>query len=132
MNQEERSALIKTMNDSIDTKDPIEFFKNLTMLLNEVCNKLDKLAVEVKQCKVHAALSIDWDPKLATDLIGKKLASLRSSEDKDLYAPQIDVKRAYQIDELKRAYKYSSFNDAKSFVEFWTKTLGHHPFLDYE
>jgi len=122
MNQQSRNKLFEETLLSIGNKDPIEYFKNITILLRELFNKIDHLESQVKQAKFNAALAIDWDAKLAADMISKQIDILRSSQDKDLYKEELR--------KLKAAYSLS-FNNPKSFVDFWIETLGYHPFLDY-
>lgn len=118
MNKED---LLKEMRNLIGTKDPIEFFDKMVDAFDLLFIKIDNLETQLRVVKTNAALAIDWDPKIASDLIGKQIDVLRKN--KDVYANELQ--------ELKVAYN-NVFKDAKSFVQFWVNTLGYHPFLDYE
>lgn len=116
-----KEVLLNEMRDLIGKKDPIEFFAKMVDAFDLLFAKIDNLENQVRFVKTNAALAIDWDPKIASDLIGKQIEFLR--KDKDVYA--------VELQKLKTAYNLT-FNDAKSFVTFWIDTLGYHPFLDYE
>lgn len=117
-----REEVLKEMKESIGTKDPIEYFAKLTDVLTLLFDKIDGLEKTVDRLTVHSALAIQWDPRLASDMITKEVKKLREA-DKDTYATEILVlKEAWAADKVTQSYD--------EFCKFWKDTLGFHPFLD--
>lgn len=116
-----RQELLKQMKESIGTKEPIEFFDNMVEVFNILLDKIDSLESNLNRVKTHSALAIQWEPRVANDMLVKQIAILR--EDKESYH-----------DELTKLKKASVENivtlDYNTFCNFWMDTLGWHPFLD--
>lgn|ERR1700723_403280 len=110
-----RADLLKEMKESIGTKDPIVFFEKMTDMFGLLFDHIDRL-------ETHSALAIEWEPRVAADMLAKQIDVLR--QDKDTYFVEITaLKRAYAEDIITQNYN--------SFCVFWRETLGWHPFLDY-
>lgn len=117
-----RQDLLEEMKQSVGTKDPLVYFEKLTDVFNLLFDQIEKLEKHVKKVETHSALAIQWDPKVASDMLTKEVASLRESN-KEFYATEIDaLKQAYARDEVTQSYA--------TFCQFWQTTLGWHPFLD--
>jgi hypothetical protein len=117
-----REDLLKDMKESIGTKDPIEYFDKLTDVLTLLFDRIDDLEKTVDRLTVQSALAIQWDPRLASDMLAKEVTKLRTA-DKDGYAVEISaLKVAFAEDKVTQSYD--------EFVNFWRDTLGFHPFLD--
>ncbi len=115
--------LLKEMRDSVGTKDPVVFFEKMVSVFDALFEKLDGLEKDMHQLKTHTALSIHWDPKVASDMITRQVQVLR--QDKATYANEIHVlKEAFAEDKVTQNYA--------DFCNFWVSCLGWHPFLDYE
>lgn len=121
------NEVLKNMKNSVGSKDPIEFFKSLVDVLevlveqnNKLSSSLNFVINELKNTKRNLALAINWDPKIASELIVAEIEKLR--KDTDTYHNEISI--------LKNAYKSSTFESYDAFVNFWKDTLGYHPFID--
>jgi len=115
--------MLKEMQESIGTKDPIVYFSKMTELFSVLFNKIDKLEKTLEQYKCQSALAIQWEPKLALSMLSKEVMRLRAL-DKEMYATEISgLKHAYAEDRVTQSYQ--------EFCQFWEDTLGWHPFLDY-
>jgi hypothetical protein len=118
-----REDILKEMKDSIGTENPIDFFKKFVSLFDILFDKIEHMESTLKKVKTNSALSIQWEPKIASDMLTEELEKLR--EDKATYAAEITaLKVAYA--EGKVVQKYDTF------CQFWLDTLGWHPFLDYK
>jgi hypothetical protein len=118
-----REDLLKEMKESIGIQDPIVFFGKMIDVFTLMFDKIDSLEKDLKQAKLQSALAIQWEPKLAADMIAKQIEILR--QDKDTYFNEISfLKEAYAAGIVTQSYK--------EFVEFWDNVLGYHPFLDYK
>jgi hypothetical protein len=118
-----REDLISEMKGSIGTKEPIVFFQKMVDAFNLLFDRLDQLESDLKKVKVQSALSIQWEPKLASEMLAKQVYVLRQNKDKDAYANEIEaLKVAYAQDKVTQNYQ--------EFCKFWVETLGWHPFLD--
>jgi hypothetical protein len=116
-----REDVLKEMKESVGTKDPIEFFAKLTDVFTLLFDQIDHLENTVNRIKTQSALAINWEPKVASDMLAKQVAALR--QDKDTYATEISaLKQAYAEDKVTQSYE--------AFTQFWLDTLGWHPFLD--
>lgn len=119
-----RQTLLKEMNFSIGVQDPIVYFEKMTQLFSMLFDHIEKLETNLQQVKNHTALAIQWEPKVAADMLAKQIEKLKLA-DKDTYAVEISaLKRAYAEDHVTQEYP--------SFCQFWQDTLGFHPFLDYD
>lgn len=115
--------ILKDMRDSIGTKDPVEFFEKMILVFDVMFTKLEALQEDLNKVKTNSALSIQWDPKVASDMLTRQIQVLR--QDRDTYANEIHVlKEAFREDKVTQSY-----ND---FCSFWVSCLGWHPFLDYD
>lgn len=118
-----RQDLLKDMKDSIGTKEPVEFFDKMVDVFNLLFDKIEGLEKNLHDVKVHTSLSIEWEPRVAADLLVKQIDVLR--QDKDTYFAEITaLKKAYAEDLVTQNYNV--------FSQFWLDTLGWHPFLDYK
>lgn len=118
-----REDLISEMKGSIGTREPIVFFQKMVDAFNLLFDRLDQLESDLKKVKVQSALSIQWEPKLASEMLAKQVYVLRQNKDKDAYANEIEaLKVAYAQDKVTQNYQ--------EFCKFWVETLGWHPFLD--
>jgi len=121
-------SIIDEMNGSIGTKDPIEYFKSLTSavevmfgLLLVQDRQLQLVREELQKVKTQSALAIQWEPKVAAEMLSKQIDIFRL--DKDTYFQELDAfKKAYTEDRVTQNYH--------DFVSFWSDTLGWHPFLE--
>lgn len=116
-----REDLLKEMKESVGNKEPVEFFTKMVDMFNILFDRLDYLEKDLHRVKTQSALSIQWEPKLASDLIAKQVETLR--QNKETYFAEITVlKKAFQEDVVTQNYS--------DFCQFWITTLGWHPFLD--
>lgn len=117
-----REDLLKEMKESIGTKEPVEFFAKMVDVFNILFDKLEAQESALQRIKTQSALAIQWEPKVASDMLAKEVNVLRA-RDKDAYATEIlALKKAFSEDQVTQNY-----ND---FCKFWQDTLGWHPFLD--
>ena len=113
--------ILKEMRGSIGTKQPIDFFSKLVDLFEIMFTRLDHIEKVMDQVKVHSALAISWEPRVASNLLSKQVVILR--ENKDVYTTEIaSFQKALVENKITQSYK--------EFVQFWMDTLGYHPFLD--
>lgn len=116
-----REDLLKKMKDSVGTKDPLEFFGDLVSVFDILFDRIDQLEKTLQRVKTQSALSINWEPKVASDLLAKEVEVLR--KDKDTYFNEIAaLKKAFAEDKVTQNYQ--------EFCVFWQDNLGWHPFLD--
>jgi chromatin segregation and condensation protein Rec8/ScpA/Scc1 (kleisin family) len=116
-----REDLLKEMKESVGTKDPLEFFSKLPDVLTLLFDRIDQLENTLDRVKRQSALAINWEPKVAADMLAKQVQVLR--QDKDTYANEITaLKQAFAEDKVTQSYQ--------EFTRFWETTLGWHPFLD--
>lgn len=115
--------LLEDMRNSVGQKDPVVFFEKMVSVFEAMFEKLDSLERDMDRIKTHSALSIQWDPKVASDMITRQVQILR--EDKATYSNEIHLlKTAFAEDKVTQNYA--------DFCQFWVSCLGWHPFLDYE
>jgi hypothetical protein len=115
--------LLKEMKESVGAKDPIEFFGKLVDVFSLLFDRIDYLEKEVLCVRINSALAIQWDPKLASDMLAGQVEALR--QDKDIYFTELTaIKRAFGEDKVTQSYQ--------EFCQFWEDTLGWHPFLNYK
>jgi hypothetical protein len=115
-----RSDLLKEMKASVGTKDPTEYFSNLTDVLSLLFDELESSKQEAAKMKFLLALAIKWDYRVASDLLAVQINELRVN--KDIYFDEIT--------KLKQAFKENIITlDYDTFCAFWQETLGWHPFL---
>ncbi len=121
-------VIIDEMNGAVGTKEPIEYFKSLTAafeimfdLLQTQEKQLKQIKEELHRVKTQSALAIQWEPKVAADMMSKQIDIFR--KDKDTYFQELDLfKKAYTEDRVTQNYH--------DFCSFWSETLGWHPFLE--
>lgn len=118
-----RAQLLAEMKASVGTKDPLEFFSNLVDVFNMMFDRMESLEKDLKRVKTQSALAIQWEPKVASDMIARQVNIMRQDIDRDAYVADISaLKKAFAEDVVTQNY-----ND---FCSFWVETLGWHPFLD--
>lgn len=119
----DRNTLLKEMKESIGTKDPIVFFEKMVDVFTLLFDRVDDLEQELAETKMSANLAIQWEPKVARDMITSQIDILR--ENRDSYIEEIStLKKAFIEDRVTQNYH--------DFCNFWEETLGFHPFLDYK
>jgi hypothetical protein len=115
--------IIKEMKDLVGTREPLLFFEKMTDLFTILFDQISKLETELDLVKTNSALAIEWEPRVASDMLAKEITKLKRL-DKQTYALEIaDLQKAYAEDHITQNYA--------SFCQFWQDTLGWHPFLDY-
>lgn len=118
-----RDDVLKEMKDLVGRKEPIEFFSKMVDVFTLMFDHIDNLEKQVRQAKNHSALAIQWEPKVAANMLSEQIAVLK--QDSDTYFAELSVlKKAYAEDVVTRNYF--------DFCRFWQDTLGYHPFLDYK
>lgn len=118
-----REDLLKEMKASIGTQDPIVFFEKMVDVFGLLFDRIDGLEVEVAKANLQSALAIEWEPRIASNLISTEIEFLR--KDKDTYFAEITaLKKAYADDLITQSYSV--------FCQFWLDILGYHPFLNYK
>jgi hypothetical protein len=116
-----REDLLKEMKDGVGTKDPVIFFDKMVDVFTLLFDRIDVLKNELSKVKLQSALAIQWEPKVAADMLDKQVEILR--QDKDTYFQEItELKQAYIENKVTQNYH--------DFVKFWKDTLGFHPFLE--
>lgn len=119
-----REDLLADMKKSVGTQDPIVFFEKMIDVFNLVFDRLDAMEETLKDIKVSAALAIEWEPKVARDMITTQIEVLRNDPNKDIYFNEIsELKKAFADDLVTQNYA--------NFCRFWEDTLGYHPFMEY-
>lgn len=117
-----REDLLKEMKESIGTKDPVVFFEKFIDVFGLLFDRIDHLEADNQRLQTYTALAIQWEPKVASDLLAKQIEVLR--QDKDTYFNELSaLKRSYSENIVTQNYP--------DFCRFWLDTLGWHPFLDY-
>lgn len=98
-----REELLKEMKESVGTKDPIVFFEKMVGVFSALFDRIDQLEATLTKVKVQSALSIQWEPKVASDLLAKQVDVLR--KDKDTYFNEINaLKKAFAEDQVTQTY----------------------------
>lgn len=117
-----REDLLKEMQESIGTKDPVVFFGKMVDVFSLLFDRIDHLENDNRRLSTYTALAIQWEPKIASEMLAKQIEILR--QDKGAYFNEITVfKKAYAENMVTQNYA--------DFCKFWLDTLGWHPFLDY-
>lgn len=117
-----REDLLKEMKESIGTKDPVVFFQSMIDVFNLLFDRIDSLESSNHRLQTNTALAIQWEPKVASNLLSKQIDILR--QDKETYFTELSaLKIAYGENKVTQSYA--------EFCKFWVDTLGWHPFLDY-
>lgn len=117
-----RQDIIREMKAVVGTREPLVFFDKMTDLFTLLFDRIDKLESDLLSVRVNSALAIQWEPKLASDMLVAQVDILR--EDKETYANELSsLKKAFAEDKITQSYP--------KFVAFWQETLGWHPFLNY-
>jgi hypothetical protein len=115
--------LLQEMRDSVGQKDPVVFFEKMVSVFEAMFHKLEGLEKDLNKVKTNSALSIQWDSKVASDMLIRQIQVLR--EDSDTYFAEIHaLKNAFKEDTVTQNYN--------NFCKFWVNCLGWHPFLDYD
>lgn len=116
-----REDVLKEMKEAVGNKEPIEFFAKMADVFGLLFDRVDQLETQLVRIKTQSALAIQWEPKVASDLLAKQVDVLR--RDKDTYFNEIaSLKKAFAEDRVTQNYH--------DFCTFWQETLGWHPFLD--
>jgi len=127
-NRDFPQTIIDEMNAAVGIKEPVEYFKSLTVafeilfdLLKVQEKHMQNMSAELNRVKMQSALAIQWEPKVASNMMSKQIDVLRA--DKETYFQELDAfKKAYTEDRVTQNYH--------DFCKFWSETLGFHPFLD--
>jgi hypothetical protein len=118
-----REDILREMKEAVGTKDPVEFFARFVDMFELLFDRLDRIDHELLSVRINSALSIQWEPKLASDLLVAQVEELR--QDKETYHNELSaLKKAFAEDKITQSYA--------EFVQFWIDTLGWHPFLNYK
>lgn len=113
-------SIIDNMKGAIGTKAPIHFFESMTELFTIMFDKLSKIENDLVKLKINTALSLQWDPRVANEMLIEQIEFLK--KDKETYHAELAA--------CKLAYSQGIITkDYSSFVEFWIDTLGFHPFI---
>lgn len=116
-----REDLIKEMKESVGNKEPIVFFDKMVDAFGLLFDRIDHLEKSLARVKVQSALAIQWESKVASNMLAKEVDILR--KDKDTYFAEITLLKSAMLED-KVTQNYHSF------CQFWQDTLGWHPFLD--
>jgi hypothetical protein len=121
--QMKREDLLKQMREAVGTKDPIEFFSQMVDAFWMLFDQIDLIKSELISVRFNSALAIQWEPKLASDMLAEQVNILR--QDKETYFAELTaLKKAFAEDKVTQSYQ--------EFCKFWQDTLGWHPFLNYK
>lgn len=121
MKSDKEINLIKEMKNSIGVKEPVDFFHNMTDLLESMLNRLSDIEDKLKIVTTQSSLGINWDPKIASEMLVAEIEKMRAN--KEVFATELHAfKVAYGENEITKDYQ--------TFVNFWVDTLGWHPFID--
>lgn len=118
-----RKDLLKEMKDGIGNKDPILFFEKMVDVFNLMFDKIEHLENQVHRAQIHAALAIEWEPKIASEMLAKQANLLRQADKETFHVEISALKIAYAENKVTQNYI--------DFCNFWVDTLGWHPFLEY-
>lgn len=120
-----RQDIIKEMKAVIGTREPLVFFDKMTDLFTVLFDKIDKLEMELSRVKTNSTLAIQWEPRVACDMLAKEILKLKKLDEKsnDYFQIICDLQKAYANNLVTQEYS--------SFCQFWQDTLGWHPFLNY-
>lgn len=120
----DHNVLLQEMKASIGTQAPIVFFEKMIDLLGMMFDHIEKLEDENRRVAALVPLAIQWEPKVAADLLAKQIEFMKQA-DRATYAAEIQaLKVAYAEDCVTQEYA--------DFCRFWQDTLGYHPFLSYD
>lgn len=118
-----REDVLKEMREAVGTKEPVEFFAKMVDAFSLLFDRIDGLEKDLRRVKTHSALSIQWEPKVAGDMLSEQISILK--QDSGTYFSELaELKKAYAEDRVTQNYH--------DFCQFWLETLGYHPFLDYK
>ena len=118
-----REDVLKEMKEMVGKKDPIEFFGKMVDMFGLLFDQIDHLRSDLIAVRVNSALAIQWEPKLASDMLSAQVDILRG--DKETYFNELSaLKKAFAEDKVTQSYQ--------QFIAFWQETLGWHPFLNYK
>jgi hypothetical protein len=117
-----REELLSEMRQCIGTQEPIVFFERMVDTLDLLFDQIDRLESDLNRVKIQSALSIHWEPRLASTMLANQINVLR--QDKDTYFNELSaLKDAFVEDKVTQSYE--------EFTKFWMDVLGWHPFLEY-
>ena len=119
-----REDVLKEMKACIGIQDPIVFFNKMTDLFDCLFKQIDHLQSDLNKVKTQSALAIEWEPRIASEMLSRQINILRQDKGKDLYLEEISALRLAFAEDLV-TQNYSDF------CRFWMDTLGWHPFLEY-
>lgn len=120
--------VIKNMKESIGTKDPEVFFSHMTDMFVLLFDRLDSVQTELRRVQLNSTMAIQWDPRLALNMIDDEIHHMRTTgkdplQGGNIYEDEIRI--------LQTVYMNApSLNNYSSFCKFWQDTLGYHPFLE--
>ena len=118
-----REDVLKEMKEMVGKKDPIEFFGKMVDMFSLLFDRIDRMEGELLATRLNSGLAIQWEPKLASDMLAAQVDVLR--QDKETYFNEISaLKKAFAENIVTQNYA--------TFVAFWQETLGWHPFLNYK
>jgi len=124
-----KEDLLKEMKECVGTKEPVEYFQKMTDIFGLFFERIDSLVKELLNIKqqmtwvqIQSALSIQWEPRVAANMLSRQIDILRKYKDVHKFEIQ-KLKKAYSEDRITQNYH--------DFCEFWFETLGWHPFINY-
>jgi hypothetical protein len=118
-----REDLLAEMKKGIGNEDPIVFFSKMIDVFSLLFDRIDFLERDLRRIKIQSALAINWEPKVASDMLADQINILR--QDKDTYFTELStLKKAFAEDKVTQNYD--------DFCNFWIEVLGWHPFLEYK
>ena len=77
-----RDNLLKEMKESVGTKDPIDFFTKMVDMFSILFEHIDLLEKDLLRVKTQSALSIQWEPRVASDMLVRQVDILRKDKGK--------------------------------------------------
>jgi hypothetical protein len=98
-----REDVLKEMKEAVGTKEPIAFFEKMVDVFDLLFSRIDQLESQLNRVKTQSALAIQWEPKVASDMLAKQVEVLR--QDKDTYFNEINaLKKAFAEDRITQNY----------------------------
>ena len=120
-----KKDLLNILKSSVGKEDPIVYFATLAEVIEQFSSSLESMESQLKLIERNSVLAIEWDAKVALDMILEQIEALRASPNREIYD---DI-----ILQLKTASVTPSITENyKQFCKFWLDTLGFHPFLNYK
>lgn len=123
-----RIDLLKEMKESVGTRDPIEFFGKMADVFNLLFDRIDSLESLLQKINLNSVLAINWDRHVAAEMLDDEIQWMRTNgKDTIIGTNMYDD----EILALQNAYMYGNHCQSYAeFCDFWTNTLGYHPFLE--